>query len=108
MQYFYLVCTVLDETCCPRKVFMQEHQAVRWGRRLATKIKDDDFYWCMEVVLYRQPIATVGELEYVKTLEPYKRETVSLEELKKELAGSDFDIDDVRYPGDPGIDTTFG
>ena len=85
---------------------MQEHQAVTWGRRLATKIRDDEFYWCMEVVLYKQPITTVGELEFVKILEPYKRETVSLEELKRELAGSDFDIDQQRYPYDE--DDTFG
>lgn len=97
MQYYFLVCTVLDETCCPRKVFLQEHQAEIWGRRLATKIMDDEFYWCMETVLYRQPITSVGELEFVKILEPFS----------KELAGSDYDID-VRRPGDPGIDTTFG
>lgn len=93
MQYFYLICTNFDETTCPRKVFLQEHQAIVWGRKLATKIANDDFYACMEVVLYRQPITTIGELEYVKTLEPYY--------------GSDYDID-IRRPGDPGIDTTFG
>jgi hypothetical protein len=93
MQYFYLICTNFDETTCPRKVFLQEHQAITWGRRLATKIANDDFYACMEVALYKQPITTVGEFEYVKILEPY--------------CGSDYDID-IRRPGDPGIDTTFG
>lgn len=107
MQYYYLVCTVLDETCCPRKIFLQEHQAEIWGRRYATRIKDDDFYWGIEVVLYKQPITTTGELEYVKELEPYDREVISPEELNKDLAGSDYDID-IKRPGDPGIDTTFG
>jgi len=107
MQYFYLICTNFDETTCPRKVFLQEHQATTWGRRLATKIADDDFYACMEVVLYRQPITTIGELEYVKTLEPCCREHVSIGELRKVVNGSDYDID-IRRPGDPGIDTTFG
>jgi hypothetical protein len=107
MQYFYLICTNFDETTCPRKIFLQEHQAVIWGKRLATKLANDDFYDCMEVALYRQPITTVGQLEFVKDLEPYNRETVSLEELKKEVAGSDYDIDVLR-PGDPGVDTTFG
>lgn len=95
MQYFYLICTSFDETTCPRKIFLQEHQAITWGRRLATKIAND--YTCAEVVLYKQPISTMGELEFVKILEPYSRETVSLEELKTELAGSDYDIDKDRF-----------
>lgn len=93
MQYFYLICTNFDETTCPRKVFLQEHQAITWGRRLATKLANDDFYACMEVALYRQPITTIGELEYVKTLEPYHREHVSIDEFKKIVDGSDYDID---------------
>ena len=98
MQYFYLICTSFDETTCPRKIFLQEHQAIVWGRRLATKIAND--YTCAEVVLYKQPISTMGELEFVKTLEPYRREPVSFREFKKIVRGYDYDID-VRRPGDP-------
>lgn len=124
MQYFYLICTNFDETTCPRKVFLQEHQAITWGRRLATKIANDGFYACMEVALYRQPITTIGELEYVKTLEPFRQEELApvaghIEWTKTEhgssgkivleskIKGVDYDID-IKRPGDPGIDTTFG
>lgn len=124
MQYFYLICTNFDETTCPRKVFLQEHQAVTWGRRLATKIANDDFYACMEVALYRQPITTSGEIEYVKVLNPYSEEELQpigarIEWTKTKngstgkivlippIEGVDYDID-IRRPGDPGIDTTFG
>ena len=124
MQYFYLICTNLDETTCPRKVFLQEHQAITWGRRLATKLASDDFYACMEVALYRQPITTIGEFEYVKTLEPYLEKELQpvsahIEWTKTKNGGSgkivltppiegvDYDID-IKRPGDPGVDTTFG
>jgi hypothetical protein len=109
MQYFYLICTNFDETTCPRKVFLQEHQAVTWGRRLATKIANDDFYACMEVALYKQPITTIGELEYVKTLEPYKKpiDSILYAAACGIANGSDTDID-IKRSGDPGVDTTFG
>lgn len=96
MQYFYLICTNFDETTCPRKVFLQEHQAITWGRRLATKLAEDEFYANFDVALYKQEITRSGELRFVKNLAPYKN-----------CLGSDHDID-IRRPGDPGIDTTFG
>jgi len=83
MQYFYLVSVNYDESTSPLKIFLQEKEAIRWGRREATKLADDGNY---EVVLSRQPITRKGEIEFVKTLEPYK--------------GSDYDIDkgSPRYP----------
>jgi hypothetical protein len=77
MQYFYLVCIGYDEETWPQKIFLQEEQAVKWGRKNATKDKVERRY-VFEYKLYRQPITTNGTLEYVKTLEPY---------------GSDWDID---------------
>lgn len=83
MQYFYLVSVNYDESTSPLKIFLQEREAIRWGRREATKLADDGNY---EVVLSRQPITRNGEIEFVKTLKPYK--------------GADFDIDkgSPRYP----------
>lgn len=69
MQYFYLVCVHYDECCYPEKVFLQRIKAVKYGRKLATKLAMDGNY---EVVLYRQPITETGSLKRVATLEPYK------------------------------------
>ena len=67
-QYFYLVAYRYDECTIPCKVFLQEYEAVRWGRKEATKLQEDPNY---EVVLYRQEITRTGELKQVKTLKPY-------------------------------------
>lgn len=80
-QYFYLVCINYDEQTWPQKIFMQEHQAVRWGRAEATK-NIAEGYLDYEYILCRQPITRKGKLEYVKSLEPF--------------AGADWDIDKTR------------
>lgn len=87
MQYYYLVCTNFDETTAPRKIFLQEQQAITWGRRLATRLAKDDFYANFDVALYKQPITRSGELTLVKNLAPYK-----------DQLGSDHDIDKYRVP----------
>lgn len=76
MQYFYLVVTIYDESTYPMKIFLQEKQAIKYGRRLASKLQ---FEGCYEVVLFKQPITAGGVLERVKTLLPFK--------------GADWDID---------------
>lgn len=69
-QYFYLIAVNYDESTYPKKVFLQESDAISYGRRLAGKYRDegDDMH---EVVLYKQVIARTAELTYVKTLRPY-------------------------------------
>ena len=81
MNYFYLVVAELDESTYVKKIFLNKQNAIRYGRRLATKFSkvDRDF---VSFALYQQPITANGELHYVQALEPYK--------------GADFDIDIVR------------
>lgn len=76
MQYFYLVVVHFDGSTYPQKIFLQEKQAVKYGRRLASKLQ---FSGCCEVFLYKQPITATGELETVRELPPFK--------------GADWDID---------------
>lgn len=109
MQYFYLVSVNYDESTSPLKIFLQEREAIRWGRREATKLADDGNY---EVTLSRQPITRNGEIELVRTLEPYTQEElnptsahIEWEKTKNGYAGrivlgSDTDIDkgSSRYP----------
>jgi hypothetical protein len=79
MQYFYLVVINYDESTYPKKIFLQENQAIQWGRRKATQLK---YEGCYEVALYKQEITRLGELKFVKNLEPYE--------------GVDYDIDKHR------------
>lgn len=69
-QYFYLVCESYDEATYPRKIFLQESEAIRYGKRLATQARkagfNSDFY------LYMQEITRNGRLHLVCHLEPYK------------------------------------
>ena len=84
-QFFYLVVANYDECTFPQKIFLQEYEAVRYGRTQATMaIKAGCLEY--EYVLYKQEITRNGKLERVKTLEPYKEEP----------KGSDFDIDSHR------------
>ena len=71
-QYFYLVVAHYDESTYPQKVFLQEHQAVQWGRKEATKASKTDPNWQYE--LYKQEIARTATLKFVKNLKPYKEE----------------------------------
>lgn len=70
-QYFYLVVARYDESCYPKKVFLQEHDAIAWGRREATKCFQisGDNNWSFE--LYKQEICRTAQLQKVKDLEPY-------------------------------------
>ncbi len=69
-QFFYLVCFSYDETTTPKKVFLQKHEAITWGRKQATKLlKTDDNY---SVSLYKQEIARTSVLEFITYLRPYE------------------------------------
>jgi hypothetical protein len=70
-QFFYLVVHNYDECTTPDKVFLQEYEAIRWGRRKAssTLLETGDSNY--EYVLYKQEITRNGELQRVKTLKPY-------------------------------------
>lgn len=72
-QYFYLVASEYDECTFPNKIFLQEHEAVQWGRRQATIAQKEGWIGC-EYTLYKQEITRTGTLHRVKTLEPYKEE----------------------------------
>ena len=65
-QYFYLV--LHDSTV--DKVFLQEHDAIRWGRQLATRNPE------YSVRLYKQEITRTGTLKFVKELIPYDNKVV--------------------------------
>lgn len=65
-QYFYIVahtCRGADKVI--DKVFLQEYDAIRWGKTLATKHPEHT------VSLYRQEIARTATVEYVTILTPY-------------------------------------
>lgn len=67
-QYFYLIACCYGECTIPCKIFLQEHEAIRWGRKEATMLQKDPNY---EFVLYKQEITRTGDLKPVKTLKPY-------------------------------------
>ena len=50
------------------RIFLQESDAITFGRRLATKNEEYTVY------LYKQVIARTGKPEFVKYLKPYKTE----------------------------------
>ena len=91
-QYFYMVAYNYDELTIPRKIFLQEHDAVRWGRREAAnkllETKDSNY----EYVLYKQEITRAGELHKIKTLKPYPTKEL----IDSRLLGADYDIDKER------------
>lgn len=62
-QYFYLVGhDITGDDFVADKIFLQEHEALRWGKRLATKNPN------YSVKLYKQEITRTGKLEFVKQL----------------------------------------
>ena len=77
-QYFYLVALENTKTIKPLKIFLQEYQAIKWGRRKSGEYLLETHDFGYKYTLYRQEITTNGILEYIKDLIPY---------------GSDFDID---------------
>lgn len=99
-QFFYLVAYKYDESTVPRKIFLQKHEAITWGRRKAAKTLLETHDHNYEYILYKQEITRVGELIFVKSLPPY-----STKELVKAglidlppvtTKGSDYDIDKGR------------
>lgn len=67
LQYFFIVShSGVDETRINDKVFLQEEQAINWGRKQATKFIFND-YW-----LQRCPITATGTVEDYKSLLPFK------------------------------------
>lgn len=73
-QYYYLVTYEYDEFSFPKKIFLQESEAVRWGRRQATMALKETGDENITYVLYRQEITRTGQLQRVKYLYPYKEE----------------------------------
>lgn len=65
-QCFYIIAHLENNNLSIDKVFLQEYEAVHWGRVLATKNPK------YTVVLYKQNIARTSTVEYVKQLTPYK------------------------------------
>lgn len=65
-QYFYLVGhDITGDGFVADKIFLQEHEALRWGKRFATKNPD------YNVKLYKQEITRVGKLEFVKPIKAF-------------------------------------
>lgn len=65
-QYFYLVGhDIVGDDFVADKIFLQEHDAIRWGRRRAIQHLDHNYK------LYKQEITRTGKLEFVKQLHPY-------------------------------------
>lgn len=87
-QYFYLVAYNYDECTIPRKVFLQEYEAIKWGRKEATKKFQETQDTNYEYILYRQEITRTGELQYIKTLKPYPtKELVNTGLINTEAGG---------------------
>ncbi len=87
-QYLYLVCRTYDECTQPVKSFLKKHEAITFGRRLASKEEDCNISY----ELYCQEITRAEQFEFVKTLEPYSNVAFS----KLAPMGSDSDIDTRR------------
>lgn len=65
-QYFYLVMYGINKDIpVPGKIFLQESEAIRWGRTLATKNPNYSVY------LYRQEIARTSAITFYKHLSSF-------------------------------------
>ena len=65
-QYFYIVMhSVVGDDMQLDHICLQECDAITFGRRLATKNEDYSVY------LYKQLIARVAKVEFVKELKPF-------------------------------------
>lgn len=73
-QYFYLVAISTNKApetyVVPNKITLQEYEAVKYGRKLATSIQNDGLD--NKVRLYRQLIARNGNIEFLRELNPFK------------------------------------
>lgn len=66
-QYFYFVAFQYGHSVLiPEKIFLQEYQAVKYGRKLATSKPNT------KVFLYKQEITTNGVLLKTRQLMPYE------------------------------------
>lgn len=64
-QCFYLVASIdCNLQVHPEKIFLQEFEAIKYGRVLASKKEN--------VILYKQEITRSAKIEFVQTLSPYK------------------------------------
>ncbi len=73
LQYFFIVShSGSDEIRINDKVFLQEEQAINWGRKQATKFLEND-YW-----LQRCPITSTGTVTDYKSLLPFKTKKHSI------------------------------
>ena len=66
-QCFYIIAYYLsdDSDLNIQKVFLQEDQAIKYGRKFATKYRNTN------VNLYKQLIATTATVEFVRILKPF-------------------------------------
>lgn len=64
-QFFYLVGHDVLGDFVPDKIFLQEHDAIKWGRRRALQDLDSRYK------LYKQEITRTSELEFAENLRPY-------------------------------------
>ena len=69
-QYFYIVTHSVAGYMNLEYVCLQESDAITFGRRLATRNENASVY------LYKQEITRTGKPVFVKTLRPYKTETI--------------------------------
>ena len=82
LQYFYIVShSGSNEIRINDKVFLQEKQAVKWGRKQATKFPLND-YW-----LQRCPITSTGVVEGYIALQPF--ETSIIDTINEEFFDED-------------------
>lgn len=65
-QFFYLVGhDIVGDDFVPDKIFLQEHDAIKWGKRRAIQYLDHNYK------LYKQEITRTGKLEFVKQLKAF-------------------------------------
>lgn len=64
-QYFYLVGHDVLGDFVPDKIFLQKHDAIKWGRRRALQDLDSRYK------LYKQEITRTSGLEFAEDLCPY-------------------------------------
>ena len=71
-QYFYLVGHDILGDFVPDKIFLQEHDAIKWGRRQALQDLDSRYK------LYKQEITRTSKLEFAENLRPYPEDAIRL------------------------------
>ena len=70
-QYFYIVMhSYVGDDMNLDHICLQECDAITFGRRLATRNENASVY------LYKQEITRTGKPVFVKSLRPYKTETI--------------------------------